>query len=92
MAEPTKAELLHQEFEVKKEEVKDSIKGGIIEKYGGEEYLEAPPKQLIFAQTVSCFSLILSLIDKFILLNTFLNCQNVYFFRRTMLNIPDRGK
>ncbi|GBM01927.1 Pre-mRNA-splicing factor SLU7 [Araneus ventricosus] len=51
LAEPTKAELLHQEFEVKKEEVKDSIKGGIIEKYGGEEYLEAPPKQLIFAQT-----------------------------------------
>ncbi|GIX87332.1 pre-mRNA-splicing factor SLU7 [Caerostris darwini] len=51
LAEPTKAELLHQEFEVKKEEVKDNIKGGIIEKYGGEEYLEAPPKQLIFAQT-----------------------------------------
>ncbi|KAF8796908.1 pre-mRNA-splicing factor SLU7-like [Argiope bruennichi] len=51
LAEPTKAELLHQEFEVKKEEVKDNIKGGIIEKYGGEEYLEAPPKELIFAQT-----------------------------------------
>ncbi|CAL1294912.1 unnamed protein product [Larinioides sclopetarius] len=51
LAEPTKAELLHQEFEVKKEEVKDSIKGGIIEKYGGEEYLDAPPKELIFAQT-----------------------------------------
>lgn len=53
LAEPTKAQLLHQEFQVKKEEVKHSIKGGIIEKYGGEEYLEAPPKQLIFAQTVS---------------------------------------
>lgn len=51
LAEPTKAQLLHQEFQVKKEEVKHSIKGGIIEKYGGEEYLEAPPKQLIFAQT-----------------------------------------
>ncbi|XP_054717231.1 pre-mRNA-splicing factor SLU7-like [Uloborus diversus] len=51
LAEPTKAELLHQEFDVKKEEVKESIKGGIVEKYGGEEYLNAPPKELIFAQT-----------------------------------------
>jgi len=51
LAEPTKAELLHQEFKVKKEEVKHNIKGGIVEKYGGEEYLEAPPKELIFAQT-----------------------------------------
>ncbi|GFR18830.1 pre-mRNA-splicing factor SLU7 [Trichonephila clavata] len=51
LAEPTKAELLHQEFQVKKEEVKDNIKSGILEKYGGEEYLQAPPKQLLFAQT-----------------------------------------
>ncbi|KFM82742.1 Pre-mRNA-splicing factor SLU7, partial [Stegodyphus mimosarum] len=51
LAEPTKAELLHQEFQIKKEEVKDSIKGGIVEKYGGEEHLEALPKELIFAQT-----------------------------------------
>lgn len=51
LAEPTKAELLHQEFQVKKEEVKDNIKSGILEKYGGEEYLQTPPKQLIFAQT-----------------------------------------
>ncbi|XP_042910213.1 pre-mRNA-splicing factor SLU7 [Parasteatoda tepidariorum] len=51
LAEPTKAELLHQEFKVKKGEVKDNIKNSIIDTYGGEEYLEAPPKQLIFSQS-----------------------------------------
>lgn len=51
LAEPTKAELLHQEFQVKKEEFKHSMKDGILEKYGGEEHLKVPPKQLIFAQT-----------------------------------------
>nr|XP_042898753.1 pre-mRNA-splicing factor SLU7 isoform X3 [Parasteatoda tepidariorum] len=51
LAEPTKAELLHQEFKVKKGEVKDNIKKSIIDTYGGEEYLEALPKQLIFSQS-----------------------------------------
>ena len=28
-------------------------KENILEKYGGEEHLQAPPKQLLMAQTVS---------------------------------------
>ena len=51
MAEPTKAELLLKEFKVKSTEIKDTVKQNILEKYGGEEYLEAPPPQLIFGQT-----------------------------------------
>lgn len=50
-AEPTKAELIHREFDVKKEDIKESIKESILNKYGGKEYLQAPPKELIFAQT-----------------------------------------
>lgn len=50
-AEPTKAELLNQEFGVKKDEFKQEMKESILERYGGEEHLQAPPKELIFAQT-----------------------------------------
>lgn len=50
-AEPTKAELLLKEFKVKKEEIKDTVKSSIIEKYGGDEHLVAPPRELIFAQS-----------------------------------------
>lgn len=50
-AEPTKAELLHKEYAVKKEEYKEGVKDNILKKYGGEEHLKVPPKELIFAQT-----------------------------------------
>lgn len=50
-AEPTKAEIIHRELDLKKEDIKDTIKENILSKYGGKEYLEAPPKELIFAQT-----------------------------------------
>ncbi|XP_071492441.1 pre-mRNA-splicing factor SLU7-like [Diadema antillarum] len=50
-AEPTKLELLHKEFGSKKENFKKSQKETILEKYGGAEHLEAPPKQLLLAQT-----------------------------------------
>lgn len=50
-AEPTKAELIHKEVDSKKEDVKETVKDSILSKYGGKEYLEAPPKELIFAQT-----------------------------------------
>lgn len=51
-AEPTKAELLHKEFKIKKDEFKDNVKQNILEKYGGEEHLkDVPPKELIFAQS-----------------------------------------
>jgi len=50
-AEPTKAELVHQQFDSRKEDYKESIRDNILKKYGGKEHLEVPPKELIFAQT-----------------------------------------
>ena len=52
-ADPTRAALLHKEYKKKKEEVKDTIRDSIIAKYGGEEHLHAPPKELLLAQTDS---------------------------------------
>uniref|UniRef100_W5MSX8 Pre-mRNA-splicing factor SLU7 n=2 Tax=Lepisosteus oculatus TaxID=7918 RepID=W5MSX8_LEPOC len=50
-ADPTKLELLHQSFKVKKEDFKNQQKESILEKYGGEEHLDAPPQELLLAQT-----------------------------------------
>ena len=52
-ADPTKLEVLAREYKNKKEAFKTDVKGSILAKYGGEEHLEAPPKQLLLAQTVS---------------------------------------
>lgn len=51
LAEPTKLELLQKEYEKKKDEVKSNIQSTVLEKYGGQEHLEAPPKSLLLAQT-----------------------------------------
>ncbi|KRK04236.1 pre-mRNA-splicing factor Slu7 [Drosophila yakuba] len=51
LAEPTKLELLQKEYEQKKEQFKSSTKTHIVEKYGGEEHLQVPPKSLLLAQT-----------------------------------------
>ena len=51
-ADPTKLEMLASEFKQRKKEFKTATKESIVEKYGGEEHLEAPPKQLLLAQTV----------------------------------------
>ncbi|XP_056648361.1 pre-mRNA-splicing factor Slu7 [Diorhabda sublineata] len=51
LAEPTKLELLQKEYEKKKEEVKSTIQSSVLDRYGGKEYLEAPPKTLLLAQT-----------------------------------------
>uniref|UniRef100_A0A1I8MTI7 Pre-mRNA-splicing factor SLU7 n=1 Tax=Musca domestica TaxID=7370 RepID=A0A1I8MTI7_MUSDO len=51
LAEPTKLELLQKEYEKKKEQFKSSTKDHIVEKYGGDEHLQAPPKSLLLAQT-----------------------------------------
>ncbi|XP_014665838.1 PREDICTED: pre-mRNA-splicing factor SLU7-like [Priapulus caudatus] len=51
LAEPTKLELLQKEYVVKKDELEEGKKGSILEKYGGEEHLDATPKQLLLAQT-----------------------------------------
>uniref|UniRef100_A0A8C9V4U5 Pre-mRNA-splicing factor SLU7 n=1 Tax=Scleropages formosus TaxID=113540 RepID=A0A8C9V4U5_SCLFO len=50
-ADPTKLELLHQSFKVKKEDFKKEQKESILEKYGGQEHLDAPPRELLLAQT-----------------------------------------
>ena len=52
-ADPTKLELLSKEVQKRKEDTKTSAKDSILKKYGGEEHLQAPPKQLLMAQTVS---------------------------------------
>lgn len=51
-ADPTKLELLSKEYQRKKEVFKDDQKQNILSKYGGEEHLEAPPKELLLAETV----------------------------------------
>lgn len=39
------------EFEKKKTEFKTDVNKSILDKYGGAEHLDAPPRELIFAQT-----------------------------------------
>merc|ERR1712241_1219743 len=50
-ADPTKLELLHRTYAVKEDSYKNELKDGILDKYGGAEHLEAPPKELLLAQT-----------------------------------------
>ena len=50
-AEPTKMELLHRTFTAKREGFKEVQNASILEKYGGSEYLKAPPKELLLAQS-----------------------------------------
>ena len=58
-ADPTKLELLHKEFENRKDQFKTSQRDSILQTYGGEEHLDAPPKQLLLAQTVTWIFLLL---------------------------------
>ena len=51
LAEPTKLEVLQKVFEEKKDEFKGSLTKNVLDKYGGEEHLKAPPKTLLLAQT-----------------------------------------
>lgn len=43
--------MLHQEFKQKKEKLKNTSKVSILAKYGGEEFLEKAPKELLQGQT-----------------------------------------
>merc|ERR1712227_683631 len=43
--------MLQKEYHRKKDEYKTGVKNSILEKYGGEEHLDAPPKQLLLAQS-----------------------------------------
>lgn len=51
LAEPTKLEMLQHEYEGKKDQFKRQVQDSILTRYGGEEHLNAPPKQLLLAQT-----------------------------------------
>ncbi|EFO28125.1 hypothetical protein LOAG_00359 [Loa loa] len=51
LAEPTKLEAMKKEFEQQKLGAKEEHKSKLLEKYGGEKYLHAPPKELLLAQT-----------------------------------------
>ena len=51
LADPTKLEIMHKEFKVKKDDFQTDQKEGILERYGGAEHLEAPPRELLLAQT-----------------------------------------
>ncbi|OWK54852.1 Pre-mRNA-splicing factor SLU7 [Lonchura striata] len=52
-ADPTKLELLYQSFKAKKKkkDFKAQQNESIPEKYGGQEHLDAPPAELLLAQT-----------------------------------------
>ncbi|CAL1707643.1 unnamed protein product [Somion occarium] len=50
-ANPTQGQLLHHQYQKKKEELKDTTKVSILAKYGGEEYLQKAPKELLQGQT-----------------------------------------
>ncbi|KAJ3394731.1 mRNA splicing protein [Entophlyctis sp. JEL0112] len=50
-ANPTMGEVLFKEHQQKKESVAEAKKGSVLARYGGEEYLEAPPKELLLSQT-----------------------------------------
>eukprot|EP00042_Codosiga_hollandica_P053058 m.684956 g.684956 ORF g.684956 m.684956 type:complete len:208 (-) comp58616_c0_seq1:185-808(-) len=51
LTDPTKLELMHKEFKVKKEEFKATVRDSVLEKYGGAEHLDGPPKELLLAQS-----------------------------------------
>lgn len=50
-ADPTRLDMLNREVEKRKDDFKSSLKEGVLARYGGEEHLQAPPKQLLMAQT-----------------------------------------
>ncbi|KAF0986121.1 hypothetical protein HZS_8162 [Henneguya salminicola] len=51
LADPTKAELLMKQFKARKEALNVDHQKELISKYGGEEHLFAPPKEMLLDQT-----------------------------------------
>jgi pre-mRNA-processing factor SLU7 len=49
-ANPTQGEILYKQFKETTSEVKTKTKGSLLERYGGEEHLDAP-KELLLAQS-----------------------------------------
>ncbi|KIM30387.1 hypothetical protein M408DRAFT_328005 [Serendipita vermifera MAFF 305830] len=50
-ANPTAGEIYHQEFTENKEKNKKATQVSILDKYGGEQYLQKAPKELLLGQT-----------------------------------------
>lgn len=50
-ANPTAGEIYHQEYNEKKEKMKESTHVSILDKYGGAQYLKKAPKELLAGQT-----------------------------------------
>jgi pre-mRNA-processing factor SLU7 len=50
-ADPSQAELLRKQFEQKKGKLDNKKQNDILDKYGGEGHLNAPPKEMLLAQT-----------------------------------------
>ena len=50
-ANPTQGEILHKQFIKKKDHLKETNKDSILATYGGEEYLQKAPKELLLGQT-----------------------------------------
>lgn len=50
-ANPTQGEILHEQYQEKKEALKETSKSRVLARYGGEEYLEKLPKELLNGQT-----------------------------------------
>ena len=50
-ADPTTLEMMNKIYREKKESLKSTKVNKVLEKYGGQEHLNAPPAELLFAQT-----------------------------------------
>lgn len=50
-ANPTVNEIQFRDFQQKKEKLRESTKGSILEKYGGAEHFDTVPKELLTGQT-----------------------------------------
>mmetsp|Transcript_7398 Transcript_7398/g.12482 ORF Transcript_7398/g.12482 Transcript_7398/m.12482 type:complete len:578 (-) Transcript_7398:72-1805(-) len=50
-ADPTTVEMMNKIYRDKKANLKSSKANKILEKYGGQQHMEAPPAELVFAQT-----------------------------------------
>ena len=50
-ADPTIAEIRHRQHQEQKDNFKETTSKSILDKYGGQEHLQAPPKELLMAQT-----------------------------------------
>ncbi|XP_023943047.1 pre-mRNA-splicing factor Slu7 [Bicyclus anynana] len=51
LAEPTKLQMLQRQYEEKKDQFKTQVKQSVLDKYGGAEHLQAPPRELLLAQS-----------------------------------------